>query len=111
MIPKSTAPTDSRFASSPLKTRMMMLKNSANGTLAPTIRALRRSLENQQTTEQEIVQDSVGGDGDERAAVVERDQFHAGRKTAVGVDLLDLRPDAFDDIIGVQRAIHDDDRR
>ena len=42
MIPKSTAPTDKRFASSPRKTRIMMLKNKANGMLMPTMMALRR---------------------------------------------------------------------
>src|SRR6185312_14380220 len=67
--------------------------------------------ENQQATEQKVVQDGAGGDGDERAAVVEWDQFHAGGKAAVGIDLVYFRPDAFDDVIGVQRAVHDDDRR
>ncbi len=43
MIPKSTAPTDSRLADSPTSTRIMMLKNSANGMLTLTMIALRRS--------------------------------------------------------------------
>ncbi len=43
MMPKSTAPTDSRLASSPWQTSMMMVKNSANGMLTPTMMALRRS--------------------------------------------------------------------
>jgi hypothetical protein len=46
MIPKSIAPTDRRFASSPSSTRMMMLKNRANGMLTPTMTALRRSPRN-----------------------------------------------------------------
>ncbi len=42
MMPKSTAPTDSRFALSPSITRRMVAKNSANGMFMPTISALRR---------------------------------------------------------------------
>jgi hypothetical protein len=44
--PKSMAPTDSRLADSPRSTRMMTAKNSANGIVAPTISALRRSPRN-----------------------------------------------------------------
>ena len=44
--PKSIAPTDSRLADSPRSTRMMTAKNSANGIVAPTISALRRSPRN-----------------------------------------------------------------
>ena len=44
--PKSIAPTDSRLADSPRNTRMMTAKNSANGIVAPTIKALRRSPRN-----------------------------------------------------------------
>ena len=43
MMPKSTAPIDSKFASWPCSTRMMMEKNSANGILTPTMMALRKS--------------------------------------------------------------------
>ncbi|MGY4297251.1 hypothetical protein ACVWXN_005346 [Bradyrhizobium sp. i1.4.4] len=46
MRPKSIAPTDSRFADSPRSTRMITAKNSANGIVAPTISALRRSPRN-----------------------------------------------------------------
>ena len=67
--------------------------------------------ENQQTAENEIVHDRAGGDGDQRRAVIERHQFHARRQAAVGVDLLDLRPHARHHVVGVQRAIHDDDGR
>ena len=41
--PKSIAPTESRLADSPRSTRMITAKNSANGMVAPTISALRRS--------------------------------------------------------------------
>ena len=118
MMPKSTAPTDSRFASSPRSTRMMMLKNNANGMLTPTMMALRRSprkihwmKKDQQAAEDEIVQDRTGGDRDERGAVVERHELHARRQAAVAVDLLDLRLDARHHVVGVQRAVHDHDRR
>ena len=79
MMPKSTAPSDNRLASSPSITRMMMLKNSANGMLTPTMMALRRSPrkihwidEHQHAAEDEVVQDRMGGDAHQRGAVVER---------------------------------------
>ena len=43
MMPKSTAPTDSRLALSPSMTSKMVAKNSANGIFNPTMIALRRS--------------------------------------------------------------------
>ena len=46
MMPKSTAPSDSRLADSPVITSSMMLKNSANGMLMLTMTALRRSPRN-----------------------------------------------------------------
>ncbi|OIQ66905.1 hypothetical protein GALL_515240 [mine drainage metagenome] len=44
--PKSIAPTDNRLADSPRSTRMLTAKNSANGIVAPTMMALRRSPRN-----------------------------------------------------------------
>ena len=46
MMPKSTAPSDSKLADSPVSTSIMMLKNSANGMLTLTMTALRRSPRN-----------------------------------------------------------------
>ena len=46
MIPKSMAPTDKRFAESPRMTRIIVLKKSANGMVAETMSALRRSPRN-----------------------------------------------------------------
>ena len=43
MMPKSTAPTDSKLADSPESTKMMTLKNKATGMLALTMTALRKS--------------------------------------------------------------------
>ncbi len=63
----------------------------------------------QHATEDEVVHDRAGGDGDQRGAVIIRNQFHARRKAAVGIDLLDLRPHARHHVVGVQRPIHNDD--
>ena len=46
MMPKSMAPIDSRFADSPLSTRMTTANSSAKGMVAETISALRRSPRN-----------------------------------------------------------------
>ena len=46
----------------------------------------------------------------EVGAVIERDQFYARRKASVAVDLFDLGPHPRHDVIGVQRAVHDDNR-
>ena len=43
MMPKSIAPIDNRFADSPASTRITTANSSANGIVADTIRALRRS--------------------------------------------------------------------
>ena len=43
MMPKSMAPMDNRFADSPMRYRIVMLKSSAKGMFAPTMIALRRS--------------------------------------------------------------------
>ena len=93
MMPKSTAPTDNRFASSPCSTIMMTVKNSAKGILAPTITALRRlperplDQENEQAAEDEIVQDRIGGYRDQRAAVIKGNQLDSRRQCPVAVDL------------------------
>ena len=118
MMPKSTAPTDNRLASSPISTRMMMLKNSANGMLTPTMMALRRSprkthwmRNTSSAAEDEIVQDGVRGDVDQRGAVVERNDLHPRRQRAVAVDLFDLALDARHHVVGVQRPVHHQDGR
>src|SRR3984885_15906137 len=67
--------------------------------------------ENQQNTEHEIMQHGAGGDTDQNGAIVERNQLHARRKTSIRFDLLNLRADTRDHVIGVQRPVHDDDRR
>src|ERR1700742_5095978 len=95
MMPKSTAPSDNRMASSPRSTRMMMAKNSAKGILAPTMMALRRSPRNTHT--------------DQRAAIVIRNDLHAGRQAAVGVQPLHLRMNARKDFVGMLGASHHHD--
>ena len=46
MMPKSMAPIDSKFADSPLSTRMTTANSRAKGMVAETISALRRSPRN-----------------------------------------------------------------
>ena len=65
---------------------------------------------NQQAAEDEIVHHRAGGDADEVGAVIEWDQFYARRKTPIAVDLFNFGPHARYDIVGVQRAVHDDNR-
>ena len=57
----------------------------------------------------EVVQHRAGGDGDERRAVVKGHELHPRRQRAVVVDLLDLGAHARHHVVGVQRAVHDDD--
>ena len=93
-----------------------MLKNSANGILAPTMIALRRSprkthwmkkISKQPKTQ--VVHHRAGGHGDERRAVVIGHELDPRRQRAVVVDLLDLGSNARHHVVGVQRAVHDDD--
>src|SRR5580698_3919524 len=62
--------------------------------------------ENQQNTENEVMQHGAGGDADQDGAVVERNQLYPRRKTSIRIDLLDLRADTSDHVIGVQRPVH-----
>ena len=89
MMPKSIAPIDSRFADSPLSTRMTTANSSAKGMVAATISALRRSPRNSHwirkisgDAQHHVVQHGVGGDVDQRAAVVDALDAHAGRQHA-----------------------------
>ena len=67
--------------------------------------------ENQQTTEDEIVQDRVGGDGHQRAAVVIGNELDARRQASIAVELVDLGLDARHYVIGMKSAVHDNDRQ
>ena len=67
--------------------------------------------ENEQAAEHEVVQHGRRRHGDQGAAVVDRNELHAGRKRPVAVDLLDLAAHTCGHVVGVQRAVHDHDRR
>ncbi len=95
---------------------MMMAKNSAKGNIDPDDNRAAQIAEkhpldekDQQTAIDQVVQDGRGGDADQRGAIVERHEFDAGRQAAVAVDLFDLVAHTRHHIIGVQRAVHDDD--
>ena len=117
MMPKSTAPIDSRLASSPCSTSMMMLKNSANGMLTPTMIALRRSPRKIHWIRKTSTQPKIRlcstvcvVTRDQRRAVVERHDLDARRQAAVVIHLVDLGLDSRHDVVGVERAAHHDDR-
>ena len=65
----------------------------------------------QRAPEHEIVQHGRRGNADQGGAIVEGHKLDAGRQCPVAVDLVDFRSHARDDVVGMQRAVHDDDRR
>src|SRR5450631_2470866 len=67
--------------------------------------------EDQRESEKEIVHDRASRHRDERRAFVKRDDLHPGRQAAVGIYLFHLRGDAGGNVVGVQRAVHHQDRR
>ena len=67
--------------------------------------------ENQQAAEDEVVQNGGRRDIDKPCAVVKGNELYSGRQGAVGVDFLDLGFDLGNDIVGVERAVHHQDRR
>ena len=84
--------------------------------LTPTMIALRKSPRNihwiKKTSTQpksEILQHRMRRHMHERHAVVERHDLHPGRQAAVVIHLVDRGDDSRDDILGVERAPHDDD--
>ena len=116
MMPKSMAPIDSRFADSPLSTRMTTANSSAKGMVAETISALRRLPRNSHwirkisvDAHHHVVQHGVGGDVDQRAAVVDALDADAGRQDAGAVDLLDLGQHAGQGRQGLRAAPHQHD--
>ena len=67
--------------------------------------------EDQQATEDEVVQDGMGGDRHQDRAVVKRNELHPRRQRPVAIDLIDLGLDARHHVVGVQRPVHDHDGR
>src|SRR5712664_3514463 len=105
MMPRSTAPTDSKFAESPSETRMMTVKNNANGMLAPTMMALRKSprkihwIRKTRRHPNRRLCSTV-------RVVTERS---ARRQGTVAVDFLDLRFDAIQNLVRLLRPVHNHD--
>ena len=90
MMPKSTAPTDSRFASSSRITNMMIAKNKRERNIggdddraAQIAEEDPLNEEHQQTAENEVVQNRVRGHFDQRAAVVIGHDLDARRQRAI----------------------------
>jgi hypothetical protein len=67
--------------------------------------------EDQEAPENQVMQDRAGRDRDERGAIIEWDELHSGRQTAIAVDLVHCCPHARDHVVRVQRTVHDDDGR
>src|SRR6202171_2366879 len=117
IMPRSMAPTDSRFADSPRITVIITARRSATGIVAATISARAAQVtekhpldqEDQGNTEQQIVQYRLHGDRDQVTTIVERDDLDAGRQRSVGVDLLDGRAHTPDHVHGTFKFLHQDD--
>ena len=118
MMPKSTAPTESRLASCPISTMTMTAKNSANGILTPTMMALRKLPRKTHWMTKTSRQPKmrlcrtvwVVTDYQRRAVVVGND-LDPRRQRAVPVHLVDFCLDEGDDVVGVIDAAHDDNRQ
>src|ERR1700730_14830202 len=67
--------------------------------------------EDQQTTEEKVVQDRTCGDRHQRSAVIEGNEPHSGRQAPIAVDFFHFRLDPPCNVARVQCAVHDHDRR
>ena len=95
---------------------MMMLKNSANGMLTPTMMALRRSPRKIHWITNTRMQPKMRLCStvwvvtlDQRGAVIERHDLDARRQRPVAVDFFHLGVDARHHVVGVKRAVHHQD--
>src|SRR5258708_468707 len=116
MMPKATAPSDNRLASSPRSTKMMLAKKSANGIVradddgaAQVTQENPLNEENQQTAENQIVQNGMRGQSDQRAAIVIGNNLYSRGQTAIGIQLCDFSLNARNDIVGMLGPPHHDD--
>ncbi len=66
--------------------------------------------EHEDAAEDQVVQHRVGGDVDQRTAIVIGDDLHPGRQAAVAVQLGDFLLHLRNNVIGVLGPSHDDDR-
>ena len=117
MMPKSTAPTDSRLALSPRSTNRMIGEEQGERDVdADEDRAAQIAeedpldQEDQQAPEDQVVEHRVRGDA--RSATTDRSTERASRPGAgsVAVHLRDGRFDLGNHVGGLLGAAHDDDR-
>ena len=62
--------------------------------------------EDEQASEDEVVQDRVSGHCDQRGAIIIGNHRHPRRQTPIGIHLLDLGPDLWNHVGGPLRAAH-----
>ena len=98
MMPKSTAPIDSKLADLPRRKSIAKANSRASGTLMATITAVRTLLRNISSTtvtrampDQQVLLHGFGGDVDQGRAVVEYVDLHAGQHAA-GLSVQLARP-------------------
>ena len=116
MMPKSMAPIDSRFADSPLSTRMTTANSKREGNggrhdqrAAQVAQEQPLDEEDQHHAHHHVVQHGVGGDVDQDAAVVDALDAHAGRQQVGAVDPVDLGLDQAQGLHGLGAAPHQHD--
>ena len=118
MMPKSTAPMDSRFADLPRKNSIEKANNSASGMLMATMMAVRMLLTNMNritttssTPDQQVFRHGLGGDVEQIRAVVIGLDLHAGQPPAgCGVvEFLDFLLDVLQGGQGVLVLAHQHD--
>ena len=100
-MPKSTAPIEMRFAGVPVATIPQNAARSASGMLSAVMSAARPCPEEEDEDDRhehhaddDVLEDRVRRERDEVAAVVVRDDLHAGRQEVVRPDELDALVDA-----------------
>ena len=116
MMPKSTAPTESRLALSPIITSKMVAKNSAKGMFNPTMIALRRLprkihwiRKTSRHPKTRLCRTVCVVMRDQRRTVVERNNLYSARKTAVAIQRLDRLLDLGNHVGGFFRSpLHHD---
>ena len=118
MMPKSTAPMESRFADLPRKYSMEKANSKASGILMATMMAVRMLLTNmnridddEQHADHQVFRHRLGGDVEQVRAVVIRLDLHAGQLPPGRgvVELLDFLLDVFQGGQGILVLAHQHD--
>src|SRR6185437_13328074 len=113
MIPKSIAPIDSRFASTPLACRQMNENSSARGIVRATMtaaRTLTRKIKRTNSTSsmpQEVAFNRVDSHPDQVATIVKRMNFDVRRQDVL-VEVVGHCLDALQDVLRLFAAAHQD---